>query len=410
MASQHLKTICVIGLGYVGLPTALIFARAGLRVKGYDQNINLVADLNQGKTVINEDGMQAMLQDALAVGAFSAHDEIQPADAYFICVPTPIDEMNAPDLSAVWSAIEKVQTVLQGGNLVVLESTSPVSTTRQIYDKLTKHLQITKPTVDRIYAAYCPERVLPGRIIEELTTLDRVVGGIDTESAELAKEYFSQITSGECYETQAETAEFVKLAENSFRDVNIAFANELKNLCDAHNVPVNEVRRFANMHPRVKILDPGIGVGGHCIPIDPWFLIHNKNDEKPSVIQAARLINNLQPLIVVDQVLALSQQHSYKRLSIFGLTYKANVNDFRESPAMEILRRLADTRLFAIEAYDPFIPHGKNEEQFPGTTMKDTHSVFPGDLNLFLVAHNEFRPVVKEFSANNHPILNVCNL
>lgn len=410
MSSSHRESICVIGLGYVGLPTALTFARSGLMVKGHDQNAQRVADLNAGKNLINEEGMQELLRDGLASGCFRAYDSVQPAEAFFICVPTPINDTSAPDLEAVFSAVDKIKKVIQPGNLVVLESTSPVGTTQRIYEELSRHLQQNNPGAERIYAAYCPERILPGKVIEELTTLDRVVGGVDAPSAARAKRYFSSLTRGQCHETEAKTAEFVKLSENAFRDVNIAFANELKNLCSTHGVAINEVRRFANMHPRVQILEPGIGVGGHCIPIDPWFLIHDTPSSTPSVIRSARLVNNRQPHLVVNHVVELSKQNHYKKLSVFGLSYKANVNDFRESPAMEIVRNLADTKLFSIEAYDPFVQRGRNEEAFHSTMIKDMTSVSPGELNLFLVAHNEFKPLISDFTEKKYPVLNFCAL
>jgi UDP-N-acetyl-D-mannosaminuronic acid dehydrogenase len=410
VSPQQHESICVIGLGYVGLPTALTFARSGLTVKGYDRNTQLVAHLNAGHTGINEDGIQELLQDGLTSGHFKAYDSVHPADAYFICVPTPINDASAPDLDAVFSAVDSIKDVVQPGNLVVLESTSPVGTTRLIYERLSSHLRQKNVNAERIYAAYCPERILPGKVIEELTTLDRVVGGIDAPSAARAKRYFSSLTRGQCHETEAETAEFVKLAENAFRDVNIAFANELKNLCSRHGVSVNEVRRFANMHPRVQILESGIGVGGHCIPIDPWFLIHDIAPSTPSVIRSARHINDRQPHLVVSHVVELSKQNQYKKLSVFGLSYKANVNDFRESPAMEILQNLADTRLFSIEAYDPFIQHGRNEDAFHDTMLKDMTSVSPGELNIFLVAHNAFKPFISDFTEKKYPILNLCSL
>ncbi len=399
-----INSICVIGLGYVGLPTALTYSAAGFTVLGFDANAERVRSLNAGQTDIQETGIPELLASGLRTGKFKAFDAAQPADAYLICVPTPVTASNEPDLTAVMSAVESIRSVVKPGDLVVLESTSPVGTTRQIYEQLKRHAGA------EIFAAYCPERILPGKILEELSTLDRVIGGVNPESATRARALFSKLTTGQCHETTAETAEFVKLAENSFRDVNIAFANELKNMCKLHEVDVNAVRRFANMHPRVEILQPGIGVGGHCIPIDPWFLIHGADPTKPSVIRAARLINNRQPHLVVDHVVELSKQNNYKKLAVFGLTYKADVNDFRESPAMEVLKSLADTRQFSIEAYDPFVRRGQNAESFPGTMIKDTSAIAAADLNVFLVAHREFKPVLGDFEKQGRPTLNLCNL
>lgn len=404
------KVLCVIGLGYVGLPTALMFAKAGYKVKGYDNNSLLVAELNRCQTDMNEDGILDLLQFGLNNGTFKAYSEIPLADAYFICVPTPVREIShEPDLSAVFSAVNEVKKVLKPGGLVVLESTSPVGTTRLAYYELLRHLQEKNPGAD-FHMAYCPERILPGNVLVELSQLDRVLGGINELSASIAHSYFSNITKGICYETDAQTAEFVKLSENSFRDVNIAFANELKNLCEIHGVDIEVVRGFANMHPRVDILQPGIGVGGHCIPVDPWLLLHDSPQEDDSVIYSARRVNDRQPILVAEKILANIRKYSHTKLAVFGLTYKANVNDFRESPALDIVKYLSNHSKCKIDLYDPYLENADQESMLHGATRRSLAKVANADLYIFLVAHDEFVPLVNQYVDSGYAILDFCNL
>lgn len=413
MKSPQDNSLCVIGLGYVGLPTALTFSQAGYQVRGYDKNARLVEHLNAGHADINEAGIEDLLESSLKSGKFKAYNEIQVARAYFICVPTPVSGVSkAPDLTAVFSAVEAIKRVIKPGDLVVLESTSPVGTTRQIYQQLSDHLKSAYPgNSNRIFAAYCPERILPGKVLEELSSLDRVIGGIDSASSAMAKAFFSHLTKGHCYETDAETAEFVKLAENSFRDVNIAFANELKNLCQRHGVNVENVRTFANMHPRVDILQPGIGVGGHCIPVDPWFLVHASQKDDASVIHAARRVNDRQPRLIANQIVEEAQKNKCTKLAIFGLTYKANVNDFRESPALDIVKHLSEMGVFSIEVYDPFLKPGTNRKTLFGATAKDLADISQeAQLYIFLVAHDALRKPFLHLSEKSCRILDFCHL
>lgn len=407
---QDEKTLCVIGLGYVGLPTALMFAKAGYQVRGYDKSSALVAELNDGQTDMNEVGILELLRERLFAGMFKAYSEISQADAYFICVPTPVTETShEPDLMAVFSAVDAIKQVLKPGDLVVLESTSPVGTTRLAYTKLMTHLRKIYPSAS-FHMAYCPERILPGNVLEELQKLDRVIGGIDSTSASMAHHYFSKLTKGTCYETDAPTAEFVKLAENAFRDVNIAFANELKNLCQLQGVDVEEVRGFANMHPRVDILQPGIGVGGHCIPVDPWLLVNDSLKGDASVIRSARAVNDRQPILVARLVMAAIREHSATKLAVFGLTYKANVNDFRESPAMEVLKYLSLHSTVEMDLYDPFLKPHEALSAFRGAKQKHLVEFVPSQLHVFLVAHDAFAPLVQRVATGGYPMLDFCNL
>lgn len=399
------NSICVIGLGYIGLPTALIFSQSGFKVMGYDSDQKRVSQLNSGDPKVSEPGLKDLLLQALESGMFKPYTEIQSADAYFICVPTPLDDNDHANLDAVYHAIEDIKVLIKPGDLVVLESTSPVGTTREIYNILMSSLK-----GDELFMAYCPERVLPGKLIEELSNLDRVIGGVNEASSKAAKRYFSAITSGKCYETDAEIAEFVKLSENTYRDINIAYANQLKNLCDLHKVDMNQVRRFANMHPRVNILQSGIGVGGHCIPIDPWFLAQDKKKEDSSIIQTARKINDDQPLRVAEKIIKMAHEHNFTSLALYGLTYKENVDDFRESPALLIANLITKDVTFNVDLIDPYIGNITDTKLLQ---KENTNAVNMGSslaqMHVFLTAHQGFKEYSDKLSASGTVVLSFCN-
>ncbi len=353
-----LKTVSVIGLGYIGLPTAAMLASRKLRVIGVDVNQHAVDTINQGKIHIIEPDLDLLVNAAVTGGYLSAQTQTAPADAFMIAVPTPFFDDLSPDLSYVEAAAKSIAPVLSKGNLVVLESTSPVGTT-ELLCKWIKEVRpdLTLPTDSNspdIHVAYCPERVLPGKVVQELISNDRIVGGLTPACSELAKQLYRTFVAGELLETDARTAEMSKLTENSFRDVNIAFANELSLICDKLNINVWELIRMANRHPRVNILTPGAGVGGHCIAVDPWFIVHSA-PEQARLIRTAREVNDFKPEWVLQKVMTTVANHALNKPSVacFGLAFKPDIDDLRESPALHIVNKLADTYEGKVLAVEP---------------------------------------------------------
>jgi UDP-N-acetyl-D-mannosaminuronic acid dehydrogenase len=353
-----LKTVSVIGLGYIGLPTAAMLASRKLRVIGVDVNQHAVDTINQGKIHIIEPDLDLLVNAAVTGGYLSAQTKAAPADAFMIAVPTPFFDDLSPDLSYVEAAAKSIAPVLVKGNLVVLESTSPVGTT-ELMCKWIKEVRpdLTLPTDSNspdIHVAYCPERVLPGKVVQELISNDRIVGGLTPACSEMAKQLYRTFVAGELLETDARTAEMSKLTENSFRDVNIAFANELSLICDKLNINVWELIRMANRHPRVNILTPGAGVGGHCIAVDPWFIVHSA-PEQARLIRTAREVNDFKPEWVLQKVMTTVANHPLNKPSVacFGLAFKPDIDDLRESPALHIVNKLADTYEGKVLAVEP---------------------------------------------------------
>ncbi|MFC0049960.1 UDP-N-acetyl-D-mannosamine dehydrogenase [Rheinheimera tilapiae] len=353
-----LKTVSVIGLGYIGLPTAAMLASRKLRVIGVDVNQHAVDTINQGKIHIIEPDLDLLVNAAVTGGYLSAQTKAAPADAFMIAVPTPFFDDLSPDLSYVEAAAKSIAPVLAKGNLVVLESTSPVGTT-ELMCKWIKEVRpdLTLPTDSNspdIHVAYCPERVLPGKVVQELISNDRIVGGLTPACSEMAKQLYRTFVAGELLETDARTAEMSKLTENSFRDVNIAFANELSLICDKLNINVWELIRMANRHPRVNILTPGAGVGGHCIAVDPWFIVHSA-PEQARLIRTAREVNDFKPEWVLQKVMTTVANHPLNKPSVacFGLAFKPDIDDLRESPALHIVNKLADTYEGKVLAVEP---------------------------------------------------------
>jgi UDP-N-acetyl-D-mannosaminuronic acid dehydrogenase len=337
--------ICVIGLGYVGLPTAAVFASRGLEVVGVDVNERVVAVINQGRVHIVEPDLDILVNGAVATGKLRARREPEPADAFIVAVPTPFRDRRKPDLRHVRAAVESLARVLKAGDLVVVESTSPVGTTEQV----SRWLAELCPALSFPHAAgeaasvriaHSPERVLPGRVLVELVGNDRVIGGLSRACGERAAELYRLAVAGACVLTTARTAELVKLAENAFRDVNIAFANELSLVCRRLGVDVWEAIGLANRHPRVSILKPGPGVGGHCIAVDPWFLIDAAPDET-RLLRAARAVNDDKPAAVVAAALDAARAFPSPTIACLGLAYKGDIDDLRESPAVAVARGLA---------------------------------------------------------------------
>ncbi|MES2782120.1 MAG: UDP-N-acetyl-D-mannosamine dehydrogenase [Pseudomonadota bacterium] len=350
--------VCVIGLGYIGLPTAAVIARSGSRVTGIDVNASVVDTINRGEIHIEEVDLDGLVQGVVARGMLRASTVIKPADVFVIAVPTPFEKRHAPDISYVLDAATNISTVLKSGDTVILESTSPVGTTERVRDliaQLRPDLAIpgnTASTPD-VAIAYCPERVLPGRILEELTNNDRSIGGMTPRCARKALTFYKRFVRGTCITTDARSAEMTKLVENAFRDVNIAFANELSMIADHMGLDVWEVIRLANRHPRVNILQPGPGVGGHCIAVDPWFIVHGAPDQSP-LIRTARNVNDGKIDHVIARARALILENPGVKVGCMGLAFKANIDDFRESPALKAAAVLAAQFGDRIQIIEPF--------------------------------------------------------
>ena len=329
------KTITVLGLGYIGLPTSIVLAKAGHKVNGFDPNEEVIRTLNAGKIHIVENNVQEEFKKVVDSGNFKAYSKIQQADVYIICVPTPFKEDNKEeklaDLSYVESAAHNVAEVIKEGDLVILESTVPPMTTKMVANIIEKDTGMSK---NKFHTVHCPERVLPGRILYELEHNDRIIGSDREESALMAKNlYESFVKEGTCYVTDDITAEMCKLVENTFRDINIAYANELSIICHELGIDVFKLIELANKHPRVNILTPGVGVGGHCIALDPWFLVV-KFEDNAKLINTARHVNDFKPLWVSNQVEEEIGHDKNVKIGVLGLAYKPNIDDLRESPSI----------------------------------------------------------------------------
>jgi UDP-N-acetyl-D-mannosaminuronic acid dehydrogenase len=342
---RDFQKVAVIGLGYIGLPTAALIASRGMQVVGIDTKEDVVSTVGSGAIHISEPDLDGLVSKVVSSGTLTTATKPQPADVFIIAVPTPIDRDNRPDLSCVNAAVESIMDVLVPGNLVILESTSPIGTTESIAKRIGErrpdlHVGMNGSEDGAIYVAYCPERVLPGRILTELINNDRCIGGITPACTRRAQRFYKMFVRGACVATTARAAELVKLTENAFRDTNIAFANELSLICDRFDINVWEVIDIANRHPRVNVLRPGPGVGGHCIAVDPWFIIDSAPD-LARVMRMSRDVNNGKTQKVIERAEALIDDHPYANIACCGLTFKANVDDLRESPAMEVALHLA---------------------------------------------------------------------
>ncbi len=370
------KRICVLGLGHVGLPTACLLANAGYSVQGVDIDEGLVLDLQSGLAKIAEPGLEGLLVQALRKRTLTISKEPAPADIYIIAVPTPSNEVKQPDLSCINAGIAAIERQLQPKNMVLIESTCPVGVTDSLATRLRR-------TCSDVYVAYCPERMFPGNAFVELKSNDRIIGGVDEASAAEAKLFYESFVTGEISLTDARTAEAVKLVENAYRDVNIAYSNELSMIADRLNLDVNKVIQLANKHPRVDILTPGPGVGGHCLPIDPWFLAKAAPDLS-KLIQAAREVNEKKVDWVVDRVRAVIREKQAKVIACFGLTYKPNVSDVRGSPALRVVDALKEE--VEVLTVDSYVSSTHTIQQ-----ALDRAEIFVG-----LVAHREFKEIPNE--------------
>jgi UDP-N-acetyl-D-mannosaminuronic acid dehydrogenase len=354
-----MSSLCVLGLGYIGLPTASIFATKGLRVVGVDVSPSVVETINSGRIHIQEPDLDVLVRAAVQSGNLKASLKPAPADVFILAVPTPFtvaaDGARVPDLSFVEAATRSLAPVVAAGNLIILESTSPVGTTEKVRDWLEAELAKLGRKVDGLLYAHCPERILPGQMLKELVSNDRICGGLTPEAAEKSRDLYATFCTAQIFLADARTAELAKLTENAFRDVNIAFANELSLICDHLRIDVWELIRLANRHPRVKILQPGPGVGGHCIAVDPWFIV----DAAPAqarLMRTAREVNDSKPHHVVAQVRAAAGPGA--AVACLGLAFKANVDDLRESPSVEIAAHLADAglKVLAVEPHVTVLP------------------------------------------------------
>ena len=380
-----MQTICVLGLGYIGLPTASIFATNGLRVTGIDIDPNAVAMINKGMVHIQEPGLNILVRAAVHSGNLSAQTTPEPADVFIIAVPTPIHVDKTADMSCVISAAESLLPYLRPGNLVILESTSPPRTT---VDLIAPILARSGLSVGReIFLAHCPERVLPGNILHELVSNSRIIGGWNHESALKARELYAKVVQGQIALTDATSAETAKLMENTFRDVNIALSNELAQVAYELRLDALEVIRLANLHPRVNLHQPGPGVGGHCLAVDPWFIVEKTS--RAQLIRLSREINDGMPLFVAERVCARVAGQAKPKIAVLGVSYKGNVDDTRESPATTVIQALL-ARDCEVGVYDP---HVRNYE-YP---LLSVGEAFRGaDMALILADHEEFRYLAPE--------------
>ncbi|QIG04045.1 UDP-N-acetyl-D-mannosamine dehydrogenase [Proteus sp. ZN5] len=399
------ETISVIGLGYIGLPTAAAFASRKKNVIGVDVNQHAVDTINKGQIHIVEPDLDKVVKQAVEEGHLKAYTTPQPADAYLIAVPTPFKGEHEPDLVYVEAAARSIAPVLKKGDLIILESTSPVGSTEKMAEWLAEarpdltfpHQQGEDADID---VAYCPERVLPGQVMIELIRNDRVVGGMNRKSSERASELYKIFLEGECVITNARTAEMCKLTENSFRDVNIAFANELSLICADQDINVWELISLANRHPRVNILQPGPGVGGHCIAVDPWFIV-SQNPKQSRLIHTARLVNDGKPVWVIDQVKAAvadcltetGKRANEIKIACFGLAFKPNIDDLRESPAMNITKQVADWHSGTTFAVEPNIHELPTKLKGITELVSTEQALKDADIVLMLVDHQQFKAI-----------------
>jgi len=398
---MEFNKISVIGLGYIGLPTAAVIASRGIEVIGVDVSQHAVDTINQGNIHIIEPDLDIVVKSVVTTGKLRATTTPEKADAFLVAVPTPLNSNHQPDISYIEAAAKAIAPVLETGNLVILESTSPVGTT----DKLAQWLAEARPDLSfpqqageaaSIKIAHCPERVLPGYVLQELVANDRIIGGMTNLCSELATELYKTFVRGECIITNARTAELSKLTENAFRDVNIAFANELSIICDKLKINVWELIKLGNRHPRVNILKPGPGVGGHCIAIDPWFIVDSAPDEA-RLIRTAREINDSKPSHVLEKIKTAADEFKRPVIACLGLAFKADIDDLRESPALEITQQILEQGIGEVLVVEPNIktlPKALAEKG--GLLVKLDDALEKANTIVALVDHKEF----KKISAN----------
>lgn len=411
------KTVAVVGLGYIGLPTAAVLASHGFQVIGVDTNPDVVAAVNAGEVPFVEPDLDVAVAGAVSRSWLSAQSEMPQADIYVVAVPTPFKVGRQPDLSFVEAAARAIAPMLSGAELVILESTSPPGTTQRLaraIGDLRKDLEMAlsdEHGPSAVHFAHCPERVLPGRIMTEMIENDRIVGGLSVASTQMASALYRTFCKGEVLTTTAETAETAKLVENAYRDVNIALANEISNVADVLGIDVWEVIELANRHPRVNILRPGPGVGGHCIAVDPWFLISTAPEQTPLMLQA-RNTNDTKPTQVVANVEVAVRESGALSVTLLGLSYKADIDDLRESPSVQIARdvalRLPNVQINVVEPHISVLParlHGLENVRLAGSSAAGAEQGVLG----VLVDHTAFKGLVREEMAAA-AVIDVCGL
>ena len=413
--------ISMVGLGYIGLPTAALFAAHGAEVIGVDVSPNVVETINAGRIHIIEPELDGIVHKAVSDGKLRATLTPEPAEAFIIAVPTPFLDDHEPDLRFIRSASLAIAPVLEKGNLIVLESTSPVGATEQMADWLAQErpdLSFPQQAGEEadVQIAHCPERVLPGHVIRELVENDRVIGGMTKKASKMAVDLYGRVVKGECVITNSRTAEMCKLAENSFRDVQIAFANELSIICDRLDIDVWELINLANRHPRVNILQPGAGVGGHCIAVDPWFIVSSAPEES-RLIRSAREVNDGKPEWVVTkareaimQVLGATPTRTMDSVTVacLGLAFKPDIDDLRESPAVEIVKEIGriGCHVLAVEPHIDELPKALNGSSVQLVSLSEA---LTADIIIVLVRHNAFRDL-KDITLSNSYILDMVGL
>jgi UDP-N-acetyl-D-mannosaminuronic acid dehydrogenase len=389
-----MNKICVIGLGYIGLPTSVMFANNGIQVHGVDVNAAAVEKIRNKQLHIEENGLEERLIAAIDSGNLTVSTTPEKADVFIIAVPSPINPDKTADMKYVQAATKSIVPYLEKGNLVILESTVPPRTVEDVMMPILKESGLEMGT--ELLISHSPERVIPGRVFEELVNNSRIVGGINEESSEKTAELYRAFVKGEIFLTDATTAEMVKVIENTYRDVNIAFANELARISEKIGVNVWDAIKLANHHPRVNIHLPGPGVGGHCIAVDPWFLVE-QDPENAQIIHLSRKTNDSMPQYVANKVKAISDQHQITnpKIAVLGLSFKANIDDMRESPSVEVIHHLKELNL-EFTAFDPHI----KEQKIPQQTLKLEEALENADVVLILTEHDEFKILDPKQTAN----------
>lgn len=419
---MDINKVAVYGLGYIGLPTAILLSSRGVTVRGVDPSDHVIESVNSGKMHIVEPGLAGYLKKAVDEGKLSAGKEPEEADAFIIAVPTPFMEGHKPDLSYVKAAAKSMAPVLRKGNVIILESTSPVGATELLSEWLAaERPDLTFPHMSGddadIQIAYCPERVLPGKVAHEMVENDRIMGGLSKKAGEMAAAVYEVFVTGDIALTDARTAEMCKLTENSFRDVNIAFANELAILCEKLGVNVWKLVKFANRHPRVNILNPGCGVGGHCIAVDPWFLV-DACPEDAKLIGMARKVNDAKPALVVEKVKKTIDEFLAKNpdkkiedvvVACLGLAFKPDIDDLRESPALAIARSLATegARIIAVEPNISRLPEKLADEGVVLATLPEALKL--ADVIVINTGHKEFTANIDKICSRPYVVNNICD-
>jgi UDP-N-acetyl-D-mannosaminuronic acid dehydrogenase len=417
-----MQKISIFGLGYIGLPTAAILADRGYRVVGYDVNETVVAMVNNGEAHILEAGLGPLVSNGVQQGLLSATSSPENADIFIIAVPTPFDDGKKPNLSYIKNAASSIGPLLKKGDLVILESTVPVGGTDQLSQWLSdSNAELSFPHThyedSDVRVAYCPERAMPGNTLEELTCNARVVGGMSSKCSAVAKAFYASFVKPACYTTNAKTAELCKLAENSFRDVNIAFANELSIICESSGVNVWELIKLTNLHPRVNVLQPSAGVGGHCIAVDPWFIVASNPDDA-ELIRTARTVNDGKPKWVSRQVeaavrdLLINPNNQIKEsitIGFFGLSFKPNIEDIRESPAKIVIEEVAKMKLGKLLLAEPFIKNLPNDLTSVVELASPDEVYMNSDVVVYLVSHDKFQDL-KKLPLGHRKVVDACGL